>query len=94
MFPEVLMFDVTHATNIETCPLGLSASINHNMKLFTLFCILCYQNANGKFIVVVIVVVVIIIIVIFIPCIQVLKYVYTLEIFILLSNKIVIIIII
>ena len=37
MFPEVLMFDVTHSTNTEARPLGLSASIDHNMKVFTPF---------------------------------------------------------
>ena len=37
MFTEVLMFDVTHSTNTEAQPLGLSALIDHNMKVFTPF---------------------------------------------------------
>ena len=34
-FPEVLMLDVTFGTNAETRPLGLTASIDGNMNLFT-----------------------------------------------------------
>lgn len=37
MFPEVLMFDVTYQTNTEARPLGLAASIDHHMNVFTPF---------------------------------------------------------
>ena len=37
MFPEVLMFDVTYGTNTEARPLGVSASTNANMEVFTPF---------------------------------------------------------
>lgn len=37
MFPEVLMSDVTYQTNTEARPLGLSASIDHGMNVFTPF---------------------------------------------------------
>ena len=37
IFTDVLMFDVTQSTNTEARPLGLSVSIDHNMKVFTPF---------------------------------------------------------
>jgi hypothetical protein len=37
LFPEVLMFDVTFGTNTESQPLGVSASMDGNMNVFTPF---------------------------------------------------------
>ena len=37
LFPEVLMFDVTFGTNTESRPLGVSASMDGNMNVFTPF---------------------------------------------------------
>ena len=37
MFPEVIMFDVTHGTNSEGRPLGVSSSCDGNMEVFTPF---------------------------------------------------------
>ena len=39
LFPEVLMFDVTFDTNTESRPIGVSASIDSNMNVFTPFCV-------------------------------------------------------
>jgi hypothetical protein len=35
LFPEVIMFDVTHKTNNEKRPLGVCAAIDQNMEVFT-----------------------------------------------------------
>ena len=35
--PEVLMFDCTHQTNSERRPLGIAASVDQNMEVFTPF---------------------------------------------------------
>jgi hypothetical protein len=47
LFPEVLMFDITFGTNTESRPLGVSASMDGNMNVFTLSAYSCCPNVNG-----------------------------------------------
>ena len=50
MFPEVFMFDITHGTNKEGRPLGISSSCDSNMNVFTPFRVFMPSECHWVFI--------------------------------------------